>query len=415
MFHDWRVLHAFNRGTRIFLMVSALDAFGYFGIQGVLLNLYLLRLGFGSEFIGLLIASGQLIWAIAALPAGALGRRLGLRAVLILAFALAALGMGLVLLVEALPGRLWTPWLFGCWAILWIGSALYSVNSPPYLMHVTTAETRKHAFAAQGAVLAFMAFAGSFVAGLLPGLFVAWTGGSLDQPSPYRYALWAAPLSYLLCALLWMGARPAHVAQPTEAVAQPSKPQGLFVFLVLMVFLQTASEGALLSFFNVYLDTRLGVPTTRIGAIVGIGQLLATVGVLAVPRLLLRWGAPSTLTWTTLGIGVGMLPLALLPHWFPATIGFMSVLSMSAINGPVRNVFSQEMVLPRWRATTSALLTIGLALGWASTAAVGGYLIARAGFSLLFLISAGLALAAVVLLWGYRRAQGTASKPPAAS
>ena len=74
MFHSWHVLRAFKGGTRMFLLVCALDAFGYFGIQGVLLNLYLLRLGFGSPFIGLLIASGQCIWAITALPAGAIGR-----------------------------------------------------------------------------------------------------------------------------------------------------------------------------------------------------------------------------------------------------------------------------------------------------------------------------------------------------
>jgi MFS family permease len=405
MFHDWRVLRAFNRGTHIFLMVCALDAFGYFGIQAVLLNLYLLRLGFGSEFIGLLIASGQLIWAIAALPAEAIGRRLGLRTTLILASALAALGMGLVLLVEVLPRPLWTLWLFGSWAVLWIGTALYSVNSPPYLMHVSSVETRNHAFAAQGVLLAFMGFAGSFVAGLLPGLFVSWIGGSLDQPSPYRYALWLAPVSYLLCALLWIGARPVHVVKTTETVSTTSKPLGLFMFLVLMVFLQTASEGAVLTFFNVYLDTHLGVPTAQIGTIFGIGQLLSIVGALAVPHLLLRWGAPSTLAWTTLGIGGAMLPLALLTHWFPATISFTIISSMSAMNGSMRNVFSQEIVLPQWRTTTSALLTIGLALGWASTAALGGYLIAQAGFSMLFLISAGLALAAVVLLWGYMHLQ----------
>jgi MFS family permease len=403
MFHDWRVLHTFNRGTAIFLLVCALDAFGYFGIQGVLFNLYLLRLGFGSEFIGLLIASGQVVWAVAALPAGIIGRRFGLRTTLIVAFVLAALGMGLLLLVEVLPKPLWSLWLFGCWIVLWIGSALYSVNSPPYLMHVTSAETRHRAFAAQGIVLALMGFVGSLVAGWLPGLFVLWTGGLLDQLSSYRYALWAAPVSYLLCALLWIGARPVHVQKTTEVVPTMSKPFGLFAFLVLIVFLQTASEGALLSFFNVYLDTQLGVPTAQIGTIVGSGQLLSIVGVLAVPYLLSRWGAPITLRWTTLGLGAAMLPLALLPHWLPAAIGFVSAISMSAINGPVRNVLSQEMVLPKWRTTTSALLTIGLALGWASAAALGGYLIAHAGFNVLFLISGVLALVALVLLWRYRR------------
>ncbi len=108
-----------------------------------------------------------------------------------------------------------------------------------------------------------------------------------------------------------------------------------------------------------------------------------------------------------------MLPLALIPHWFPATIGFIGVLFMSAMNGPLRNVFSQEIVRPEWRTTTSALLTIGLAVGWASTAALGGYLIARAGFSTLFFITAGLALAAVLLLWAYTHVQLKSSKPSA--
>jgi MFS family permease len=100
-------------------------------LQNVLFNLYVLRLGFGLEFIGLLIASGQLIWAIAAVPAGLTGQRLGVRTTMMLAFVLAALGMGAVLLVETLPPPLWPPWLLTCWAVLWVGTALYSVNSPP--------------------------------------------------------------------------------------------------------------------------------------------------------------------------------------------------------------------------------------------------------------------------------------------
>jgi predicted MFS family arabinose efflux permease len=258
-------------------------------------------------------------------------------------------------------------------------------------MQITTPETRSYTFAAQGFVLAFMGFAGSFVAGLLPGVVVAGIGGSLEQAAPYRLTLWAAPAAYLLCALLWAGTRPVQVVQPAAEAAAAPKPPGLFVFLVLLVFLQTASEGTLLSFFTVYLDTQLGVPTERIGVIVGVGQLLSVTGVLVVPHLLLRSGAPLTLQWTTVGIAL----------WLPAAIGFASVSALSAINGPVRTVLSQELVVPRWRSTTSAMLTIGLALGWASTAAIGGYLIAQAGFDKLFLISAGLALVAVLLLWAY--------------
>jgi hypothetical protein len=57
----WRVVRGFNRDIWLVLVTWALVAFAYFGIQGVLLNLYLLRLGYGPKFIGLLIGSGQLL------------------------------------------------------------------------------------------------------------------------------------------------------------------------------------------------------------------------------------------------------------------------------------------------------------------------------------------------------------------
>jgi len=74
------------------------------------------------------------------------------------------------------------------------------------------------------------------------------------------------------------------------------EPFGLFAFLVLLVFMQTASEGTLLSFFTVYLDTQLGVPTAQIGTIIGSGQLLSIVGALTVPRLMRRFDTPCMLT-----------------------------------------------------------------------------------------------------------------------
>jgi hypothetical protein len=52
------MVRGFNRSVVVlWLLTWALAAFGYFGLQGVLFNLYLLRLGFGPEFIGLLIVA----------------------------------------------------------------------------------------------------------------------------------------------------------------------------------------------------------------------------------------------------------------------------------------------------------------------------------------------------------------------
>ena len=50
MLNDWRILCTLNPSIRRYLVIWALLGFGYFGIQGVLLNLYLIRLGFGAAF-----------------------------------------------------------------------------------------------------------------------------------------------------------------------------------------------------------------------------------------------------------------------------------------------------------------------------------------------------------------------------
>ena len=96
--------------------------------------------------------------------------------------------------------------------------------------------------------------------------------------------------------------------------------------------------------------------------------------------------------------GCELAPLALFVHWLPATLGYLGLMSVLAVNGPAKSIFSQEMVAPRWRTTTSAIATIGLELGWSGAAAVGGYLSAQAGFRSLFFVGSMLAFAAALLL-----------------
>jgi MFS family permease len=401
VFRDWR----FNRDVWLFLAAWALIAFGYFGVQAVLLNLYLLRLGFDTQFIGKLIAAGQLVWALAALPAGALGRRMGLRSSLIAGSACAGLGVGLLLLVEQLPKAGWTAWLYFGWILSWAGAALLTVNSIPYLLQASTAGERNQAFAAQGAVMALMGFAGSLAAGFLPGVFAAWLGRSLDQPAPYWYPLWLVVLAHFLCVAAWVGARPVTAAESSEPTEAASAPLGLFVFFGLVVFLQTAGEGAVRAFFNVYLDAALHLPTAQIGAIFAVGQLLPVFMALVTPRLLNRWGSTLVQAWSSAGAGLASVPLAAFQHWAPAALGFVGWMSMLAINAPGRSIFSQEIVPARWRATTAAIATVGMGLGWAGTAAVGGYLVQQVGFNGLFWLSALVAFASAVLLWGFAYAR----------
>lgn len=76
-----------SRDARLFLITRALEGGVLYGLRGVAISLYLLRLGYGPEFIGLFSAVGLLSYAGFCVPAGALGTRWGARRTMILAMA----------------------------------------------------------------------------------------------------------------------------------------------------------------------------------------------------------------------------------------------------------------------------------------------------------------------------------------
>ena len=89
-------LRLFNRDVRLYLVTAVLRGLAWDGIRVVLLNLYLLRLGYGPEFIGIVNGLGALAFSLFCLPAGLLDRRWGSRRLLIAGLSMSALGLVLL-------------------------------------------------------------------------------------------------------------------------------------------------------------------------------------------------------------------------------------------------------------------------------------------------------------------------------
>lgn len=397
------MLRPFNRSVHLWLLVFAVAGFTYFGVHAVLFNLYLLRLGFEPQFIGLLIGSGQVVFAVTALPSGEFGRRVGVRGALIAGLVLLGLAYGMLLCVETLPRSIWVAWLLAWWALTWVGAALTNVNSVPYAMSLA-GDSAPRAFAVQSAVIGLTSFAGSLVGAALLGVVADWTGTSSADPAPYRIVLWLIPVAFAASGVALLAARPMpRVASGLDISGIGRPPFRLFVLLGLVVLLFTAGEGTLRAFFNVYLDTRLAVTPAQIGITMGLAQLLPVAASLAVPVLVARFGTAGTLTLASLVAASGLVLLGAVPLLAVAGAGYMVAMSMAAVHGATRNVFSQEMVGTSSRTTTAAILTVGMGLGWASSAAVGGLLLEIMDFSGLFYLTAALAVLAAIVTWGYQR------------
>ena len=189
-----RMLRLFSRDIRLFLVTAALVGLAWDGFRTVLFSLYVLRLGYGPEFVGLVNAAGALAFALMSLPAGALGKRWGSRSTVIAGVGLLTVAFCLLPLADLFTGSLLTWWLLATTLLTFLGFSLYLVTSLPFMMGATGPEERDHVFSVHIALMPMAAFVVSLVAGVLPGAFAILLGTSLDDAAPYRYTLWLASL-----------------------------------------------------------------------------------------------------------------------------------------------------------------------------------------------------------------------------
>jgi predicted MFS family arabinose efflux permease len=318
---------------------------------------------------------------------------------------LLTVGFGLLPLVEVFAEAWWPAWLVATTVLAYLGFSLYLVNGLPFMMAATGVEERNHVFSVHIALIPLAAFVGSLLAGSLPDLLARLFSLPLADAAAYRWPLWLAGLLLVPGVVALAATRPVDEGpSPPGASGGPEPgggraPYGLLLVVALIMALRFGGRGTVLTFFNVYLDEALGVSTSLIGALAAVGQLLSVPAALLAPWLMARWGSWRTIFGGTLSVAFLILPLALIPHWAAAGLGFMSSSALFVVTvGPIR-VFSQELVAPRWRASMASAFMMGAGLAFAASSLVGGYTIAAFGYRPLFWVSAAL-MAAGALLFG---------------
>jgi MFS family permease len=377
------------------------------GIYSVLLNLFLLRLDYGPEQIGLINAAGTLAFALACLPAGVIGARWGSRQIMLLGLALLAAGSVLLPLADLLPAAWRLAWLLVHVSVLYLGLALYFVNTAPFVMEAIRPEQRTHIFSLQTALLALAAFLGSLVGGFLPEAIASLLGSLPAQAGPYRYALLVAGLAVVPAMLAIHSARPSAAmhtpasAPAPAAAASPIAPAliGLLALIAIVRVLQVAGLAATTTFFNVYLDSELLVSTARIGLLLALGRLLGIPAALATGPLTARYGNRVVVIAASIGTALSVLPIALVPHWGAAGLSLIGVLGLSGIRYPASIVYFLELVPPAQRATVSGLTEMAAGICFTAMTFGGGYLIAAFGYRSLFLLGAALTGLSALVFW----------------
>ena len=388
-----------SRDAKLLIISTGVLAVSFFGIQMLLTVLYVLRLGYNVEYVGIFNASGALTYILSSLPAGAIGTRFGLRAAMVVGGIVTMLGMAMLPLTEFVPLDLQYAWPILAQVVVTMGWALISVNQVPALMAVTTVRNRNSAYAFNGVLRGLGTFIGTVVGGFLPLLFARLMSASIDGPAPYRAALLVGAV------LCLFGLIPLWLVHPTEAThtvqTQTDGPFPIFpvAMLILHIFLGQIAPAACQSFCNAYMDRELMLSSAAIGLLTGVGQFTTILAPLLTPRLAARYGNGWTLMMGTVGTAVSLLPLALIPHWSAAGAGRLGLLALSAIWMPALQVFQMELVDSRWRALTNGIVSMSMGFAYALIGFGGGYLVAGWGYSTLFYLAIGVSLVGAGVMW----------------
>ena len=399
------MLRRFDRNVRLYLLAGGLLGLTTAGgIIGLLMNLYVLRLGFDIPFVGVLNFSGAIFFALFSFPAGALGRRWGPRRPMVLGLVFIVIGNAVIPTAELIPES-WR----GEYVILTriprsLGFALFHVNAMPFLMAATGSAERTHVFSVQAAFWSLTGFCGSLLGGFLPGIFAVLMDDSTNNPEPYRYALIVGTILLLPAVLIMRRTRDVEVVEsvgPTDDAGE--RPTRLVVVVAIAAFLLMSGVTGIQVFFTVYLDDGLGVDTALIGSIQAASQLLAGLAALATPLIAARWGHANTIIWASFGTIVCILPFVIFSDWKAAGLGFMAISSLGTIRYAAMSVYQQEMVRARWRSLMSGAASTAGGLSFSTVPLVGGFLITALGYDSLFIMSAALTSVGILTFWLYFR------------
>jgi len=385
-----------NRDTWLIISSSAVVYFAPFGLVAVLFNLYLLRLGYGPDFVGLVNGAGFVAGTLASLPGAEIGRLWGTRRA-----ALVGLSSNTVLWCLLLLSF----WLRGGWRSTWIvvgmcllnlsGWGLYGVNILPFTMDATSARERDHAFSLLSAMTAALSFLGASAGGILPSLAGRALNRPLTDPAPFALSLAGAPVAFLLATALLARTSPragVPAARHCDSSPRSEPPLRTLAAMGLVMLLIWAGTSSVTTFYNIYLDDGLRIPTGAIGITMAAGNLLAVPASLLAPLALARLGGARTYLVSHLAVAAGAALLALVARSGVAAFAYLATQALVALARPGINILQMEVIPAPWRPTMSAVVTIALTLGSATMAFLGGRLIVSSGYRALFIVGCVLVL-----------------------
>ncbi len=388
-------VRGFSRNARVYLLASFLGSL-YYGVFGVLGNLYFMQAGLTEGFLGTMISVGSLTRVVLAVPAGLLSDRIGRRNALFLA-------AGVIALAEVTMIAFPSPvTVIAAFAMASAAGTIMMVTGSPFLTENSNKEERSHLFSVSMACHTVSGVAGSLLGGLLPMLWGGVLRLSPDSLLVYRMTLFTALIVLGLSVIPYSRIR--EVRQATSRIrVWPIRLRNprLVAKLALPELLMGLGAGLLVPFLNVYFSRHLLATSAQVGFIFSAMNLVTTVAVLWAPVLGIRRGKVGATVLTRLLSIPMLLVIAMTGNlWVAATAAWVRSALMN-IGSPLMGSFSMEILEAKERATVSSILGMLWSLGWGLGAKLAGDIMQNYSYTMPYYFTMVLYIASALFLYRF--------------
>ncbi len=365
----------FSRNTRLYLIGSFLMGIN-FTVFNLLLNLYLKEFGFAEGNIGLVLSSRAVGMAVMAIPAAILLSRVRLKPILLVTSFLFAVFSLFITTFHELTLLMTFSLLSG------MAFCFYRVGAAPFYMRNSTPKERTHVFSLSFGMVLLSGMAGSIGSGKLATVIADHTG---DIVSGYQYTIYAGIAIGLLSLVPFFMIKSAKPSREENKILfswQQFRLRGRFYFKVTFSnFLVGLGAGLIIPFLNLYFRDRFDLSPDLIGLYYFVVQFSMLAGSLSGPVLAKRWGLVRTVVITQLASIPFMLTLSytyLLPLAFVAFVLRGGLMNLGV---PIVTNLGMELAEKREQGLVNALLMVAWTSAWMVSAAVGGSLIEKFGYT----------------------------------
>jgi len=342
------------------------------GMTGVLLGLYLARLGHGPWEVGWVVAAGLIGATLAALAVSLAGDRLGRRrALLVLALLSAAGGFGAAFASGFAALALCA--FFGMLNGMGRDRGAALILDQAILPATASDRGRTRVFAVYNVLLDVGHALGGLLAAL-PSLLTVWGGAS--EVAAQRAALSLYGILFLAAALLYAFLSPGTEApRRAEPLALSHQSRRVLWRLCGLFGLDSVAGGFLTSSLLTYFFfTRFGVGEAALGVLFFSARILNALSHLGAAWLARRIGLVNTMVFTHIPSSLLLASVGFAPNFPVAALLFLLREGLVEMDVPTRQSYVMAVVRPEERTFASGVTHLVRVGGWAAAPGFAGML-----------------------------------------